>query len=474
LAPQTSLDLDPDGLPCDGIDGTTGEPLHPALPAATLAALARHLAPDPRQAAEAAAWRQAVTAPHLGTTEDPRDLAAAGWGIVFPRDGDPAVREALAPLLEHRRQTAGDRFRLFAGDDGYRPGETKQAFLSRHGVGPGPAQPERVPYYLLLAGGPEEIPWAFQHQLDLQYAVGRIAFDHPEEHATYARGVVTAETAGTGRPRRAVFFGTQNPGDEATAKMSEHLVRPLAGFFAAERPDWSVDTLLAADATKERLAEVLRDEAPALLFTACHGMGFPAGDARQLAHQGALLCQNWPGRAAWQKAIPPDHYLAADDIGDGARLGGLIAFVYACHGIGTPAFDAYPERTGERRALSPQPFIAQLPRRLLGHPGGGALAVIGHVERTWGYSFLWKGAGEQPQVFECFFEQLLAGYPVGAALESFALRYAELSEMLGSLLEEIDFGAAVDKDELTRLWTAHNDARGYALLGDPAIRLTAA
>src|SRR5262245_21187241 len=35
---------------------------------------------------------------------DPNKLDEAGWGIVFPRRPDPAVRAALEPLIEHRRK----------------------------------------------------------------------------------------------------------------------------------------------------------------------------------------------------------------------------------------------------------------------------------------------------------------------------------------------------------------------------------
>ena len=413
---------------------------------------------------------------HLGVKEgiDPTDLAQAGWGIILPAEGaDPAVKEALSALLDLRREQAGERFRIFEGADGFRKDDSKASWLGRHRMGPGPADPERVPYYLLLVGGPEQIPFSFQYQLDVQYAVGRIAFDNLAAYQAYAAAVVTAETGGLRLARKAAFFSAENPDDRATALSSKHLVRPLTDFVRKERPGWELTNVAGADATKARLARMLGgDDTPALLFSATHGVEFPPDDPRHAMHQGALLCSDWPGPRAWagRGAVPQDHYLAADDLSDGARLAGLISFHFACYGGGVPDPGDLPRpaRVGNVAARS---MLAKLPGAALGHPGGGALATVAQVGRSWGYAFLWPGAGAQTTAMESTLARLLDGLPVGYAMEYLNQRHAELAVDLCELLKELDFGKRLDPQLVSGAWIADSDARSYLVIGDPAVRL---
>jgi len=411
---------------------------------------------------------------HWGVKEgvDPTDVGSSGWGIIMAHNADPAIKEALSELLEHRQQQTGEKYREYFGPDGYRPGESKNKWLGRHGMGPGPADPDKVPYYLLIVGDPETIPYRFQNQLDVQYAVGRLHFDTLDEYAAYARSVVQSETSGLALPKQATFFGVRTPSDPATELSADHMIKPLSTKMA-KQAGWQINTLLEAQATKANLAGLINSgKTPTLLYTASHGMGFPNSDARQLPHQGALLCQDWPGLGKWKQPIPPDFYFSADDVSGDARLLGSMAFFFACYGAGTPRLDEFAQQaTKQRTEIAAQAFISHLPRRLLSHPKGGMLAVIGHVERAWGYSFMWDRAGEQLVPFESTLQSVMAGKPIGHALEYFNERYAEISSDLTVMIEDFNFGGKVDEVALAGMWTANNDARAYVIIGDPAVRL---
>ena len=85
---------------------------------------------------------------------------------------------------------------------------------------------------------------------------------------------------------------------------------------------------------------------PAMLFTASHGMAFDLGDAQQATSQGALLCQDWPGFGK----MKPEHFLSAADVPDGANVNGMVAFLFACFGAGTPDKDQFVSWTSRRPA----------------------------------------------------------------------------------------------------------------------------
>ena len=473
-----------DKIYVNGIDVDTGTYAIPPMPVDEIDALIRR-EKEPENFNELKA--RAHKPKHLGVKEgvDVKELDQTGWGVIFAEDADPEVEKALQPLIDLRKKQVGQRYHRYDFRVGQNQ-DTKSSFLAKQGSGPGPANPDKVPYYLLIVGSPEKIPYSFESQLDVQYAVGRLHFETLAEYKLYAESVVAAESGSIKLPRRAGFFGVthENP-DTATNQSLDYLIKPLYQALSHDSANWSFDTILGLDAKKAALKQWLGGaETPALLFTASHGLQVRPDNKKKLSpldYQGALICADWPGQGPFEHQ---DFVFAGKDLDQDANLQGLIAFFFACFSGGTPQLDAYTnlrrmqlgQQPGPARELAPTPFVAGLPKRMLSAPAGGALAVIGHVERAWPSSFLWLAKEDgtlppQTDAFESTLKRMMNGYPVGAAVEYLNQRYAELATDLKQLLEDAGFPGFKAGVELANTWMAANDAQWYTIIGDPAVRL---
>lgn len=473
------------------------------------------------------AKRQSQVA-HLGVVADIKaaELDQARWAVVINAFEDAALIEAVWPLIEHRmrqmkltpppvsfqpgedaktwhaRHTEGgtqnlkDHWGKIPPVMIYRPDERHGQWLGRHGVAAGPVDPRRgVPYYLLLLGRPgpladgdnKQIPMNFQYLLDIFWGVGRLCFTDDQgnhridDYKAYTERLITFELAQDARERlrkEVVYFSTRHDADIATIRSANELALPLTRWH--ENPEntpaklgYTMRSFIEREATKDTLGKVLNvsggDKPPAILFTAGHGLGLPLSDPKLVMHQGALITQDWGGGT-----VKPEHWFAGEDLGS-ARVDGMFAFLFACYGLGCPDLDEFIFTSGtgveeERPRVANFPLIAQLPQRLLAN---GALGVLGHVDRAWTFSF----SGTEPKVtaqsqpFEDVLGRLLKGKRAGDATDQFNTIQGDRAMTLTEELENIKFGKQVDDFELAKLWMARNDARNYALLGDPAARL---
>ena len=463
-----------------GVSAKTGRPLPCTTPEALSFMAARQRKPDPvrsileSRAAPATAGFRGVVA----EIEDPNDLAEAGWGVVFARDCDPSIRQALQPLVELRKKQAGDLFKVFEGSRAPALGEPAVRWINRNGATLDVVDPYNgIPYFLLLIGSPESIAFEFQYTLDIYWAVGRLFFPTSDEYARYAASVVAYEAAPVVKTTRQVaLFATAHDFDRATQLFTSKVAEPLAkpdGPYGAlgSTQKFALRKFLGNDATKGNFAKILKGEIeggiPALIVSGTHGMEFELGDARQSEAQGALVCQGWPGYGS----IEADDWFAARDVPDSVRLAGVIHFCFACYSAGCPREDNFARTEAGPRPIAERPMIARLPQAMLTHPSGGALASLGHVDRAWAYTFVSNRGKGQVQGIRDVLARILSGDRIGHATDQFNVRWGALSTDLTESIQAAAQGNNVPNAVLANRWAARDDARNYIILGDPAIRL---
>jgi Peptidase family C25 len=407
----------------------------------------------------------------------PNDLGQTGWGILYGPSVDKKIKNALEPLIEHRRKQKATPFEIY-DEDGLRPGEDVYAWLKRRKVRLDQVDPEAgVPYYLMIVASPQDISFEFQYTLDLYWACGRLWFDTPEEFGRYAESVVKYETTKKAPTSRQVaLFAPEHDFDDATQLFTRQVAEPLCGRQGAKAPlgkglNYKLQEFLGKNATKKNLAKILKGGlaggTPALLFSGGHGMQFPNADPLQLATQGALVCQDWEGYGE----ITADHWFAAKDVPADAKVHGMIHFMFACHGGGVPQFDNFDRLSKKPAEIAPQAFFSKLPQALLAHKNGGALCVLAHMERAWAYSFQGDGGIAQNQGFLSVLRQLLRGDRIGNATDAFNVNWAAISTRLAE--EQLTFSKKKNQPvaPVRKLWIQRDDARNFMVFGDPAVQL---
>lgn len=403
------------------------------------------------------------------------DLSEAGWGVIVHENLGEEILFEIEKLRVHRKVHSNIPDKLcpeiikLSGIPDYR------SFLAEMNVSPGFGSVERLPYYLLIAGGPELIPFRFQYELATEYAVGRIAFKTGEGYRAYIDQLIEYELATTVPTEREIaFWSPANIEDQATSISSRFLVNPLYDDFDPSinfQKEMFIGNKPGREANKRNLAGLLmRKKAPTLLFTASHGLGHKNIDSEEkVLLQGALVTQDWERG----KPIETDMLLSGEDLKRGANLHGMVHFAFACFGAGTPAQDDYEKETSStnlRPYTSKYSFVSHLASQELEH---GALAFIGHVDRTWAFSFI----GERQlhlEGFERAIRNMLLeerAWPIGHCLRDIYDRALHLSKSLLEDLHDMKFGRSFPPRAITNKWVERNDARAYTLIGDPAVRL---
>jgi hypothetical protein len=201
----------------NGIDTITGDYVPPGLTRHDLAAIARRGADDEPSSQELRARHGRATerlyAPRHGI--DAADLRPSGVGRPLRRRcqsgraGRPKS-PARAPAASGWRPRRAPLYRV-RGSEWSSPRRVQAVVHTPTRQWPGPVDPDIMPYYLLLVGNPEEIPFRVHAHLIVQHAVGRLSFDEVCGYRRYAESMVAAVTARPSRPPTTWRFARRRP-----------------------------------------------------------------------------------------------------------------------------------------------------------------------------------------------------------------------------------------------------------------------
>lgn len=412
----------------------------------------------------------------------------AGWTyLINEKDPqrDDIIRE-IGPLAKHRGMKDPEQPLIFGGETLF---EWNDWLLRRY---KSPEEPDKQPpHYILVVGGPDQVPFEFQSHLDIAASVGRLAFDSVGDLKAYVEKVVRLEEAAEKHDSaavewKAIFFATDHgfaiprtrEYPDPTVFSRRHLAQPLAE--KVKKLGFEVYMMEGDDATKAQLLTSLGGASPAIVFTASHGVCVENIEDLKLQRElnGAIVCQDAKGESGLDRT----KLLSADDVPfDEPFLEGTIFFQFACFGYGTPAESDFAHWAGGREQNAKVDFVAALPKKLLAHPRG-PLAFIGHLDKAKlrGYTEVTHPDAEvhwtaRREPFDAAMDELLKCYrTAGQAMAKMNEFYSEVNDRIARIRDLLEKKKLSDttgfREELVDSYILRNDAKNYMVFGDPAVR----
>jgi hypothetical protein len=425
--------------------------------------------------------------------KDPNDLKAQPWALIVPEGPEgKRLEEIVAPLRAFRKEQQGKDpivFRAPAGMSAEQAGEWWATVYNSEDI----ALRDR-PRYLLILGDANLISWESQQRFASSAFVGRLAFAKEAGYEAYMHKLLAYERAALSGPQKLrAMFHTVRDGTAATSIGHRGLMSPTvaAAQEGLGKNEFQVDKIVDLNENGPLSpddflrAAALRD--PTLLFSISHGLGMSAETAEEERRrfQGAM-------------SFGQGKKITADDVANKPFLPGGAWFFFACFSAGTPAETAYRHwlqnmkdagvnvRQSDIDAVltslaREKSFVAALPQAALANPDG-PLAVMGHVDLAWTFSFQDASKKFRPSRFHGTFQGIVDHSRIGCSFFDLQRVFIDANSDLTDMLDAEERARRKNEtlpDAKTRpqkkasLWMLRQDLTAYVLLGDPATRVAA-
>jgi hypothetical protein len=405
--------------------------------------------------------------------------AQVGWGLVLPyraglspealasADDAPEPIRTLraargnAPVFRYRADSPLSITHVVT----YRSGVEEFVSLSSAEPGLGSGQ---LPFYLLIYGSADVVPWEFQFILNATRAVGRLDLEG-EALENYVAALMNGWKDASSNVRHALLWSSNNGEADITKLVRDSIA---AGVYEDLKKDDDIDKAVFIDgfngnATTAALIDALVDLRPGFILTTSHGQTGPLDDLQAMGRDlGLLVDQDY-------EVTQPEKFLS------GWNPDGAIWYAHACCSAGSNATTIYdglvPADSEVDSLLKGVARLgartAPLPRALLGAKKP-LRAFVGQVEPTFDWTL------QQPEtssyltapVKTALYRNLFQPEPAGMALrpcyQKLGGLYAAYDEALRQFNNNKD-----TKQILLFCQLAARDVQSMVILGDPTATL---